>query len=435
MRIAPSNYVNFPSRFRLELTSIFTFAATGIQSLLLIAIASRSLNPSEMAKFLVSWSIVFTALLSLFGPLEALAPRFLTLANSASNSLEARSFMLKMHIASSILLTLVLPFVLSLIIDDWRLSPSSFAVLGIFVFSFGFFSYIKCEYIGRVNLGYVAKMSGFALVVFLFSFLLVPQIIEFSIFFIYLAMSGAYALPALITMRSRSNRFMPMKIRFLITSSSSFQYFKTYASVAVSGALGLIPGAIVLPIALRINVDDLVIVAYAAAVSLARGMFMATNSLSMAFSVRYARSLQQEDFAQFLRVQKRHYAVFSAGTIIFGVFAFMAGNFVTSKFIDSEVPLSSLQITMIFIGEGLLAATVVPRMSLISIEKVKSMSLVWIASSLIGLSAFLVPLQIEWRLVLYPVFIGFIALALLGGLFQRVTNDKDFILDKNIVEK
>jgi len=433
VRIALSKYVNLSSRFRLELTSIFTFASAGTQSLLLIAIASRNLSSPEMAIFLVSWSIVFTALLSLFGPLEALAPRFLTLANSASMNLDARSFMLKIHIASSILLTLTLPIVLSLIIDDWKLSPSTFAVIGIFVFSFGFFNYVKCEYIGRVNLVSVAKMSGFALVVFLFSFMFLAELLDFSISFFYLAMSSAYALSALFVVLGKLDRLAPKNVVLLIRSSSSLKYFKTYASVSVSGALGLIPGAIVLPIALRLNMEDLVIVAYAAAVSIARGMFMATNSLSMAFSVRYARSLQEANFSQFLRVQKTHYAVFAVSISSFGVFAYTAGEFLTSKFIDSDVPLSGLQLTFIFIGEGLLAATVVPRMSLITLEKVRNMSLVWIASSLLGLSAFLLPLQMEWKLVLYPVFIGLFALFLLEGLFYRVTKNANFILDETVI--
>lgn len=397
-------------RLERERSSLLIVVFAGIQAFLIVAVATRLLSAADAAVFLVAWSTLNTFALAVFAPMEAMAPAMVGAPESSGTVPDAqtnRVFMRRFYFASGVLCVAMAPLLAAFLSGD-----SSAALMGaaaLFLAAYTLTSYFRSRAFSSDRIPRAAALTALALVLWLLALAGVSAFLGLTVALLILTAAFALGVSPLLLSASavRSALSRPWRRQSCIAPTGGIRSLTVkYLHVAGSGLTMMVPPAIGLLLAAQIGTPAAVIVSYGGAVVLARGMFLGLGALSTSFTVRYAVSKQSADVAGYRRLFRYHTAILAAVVLAACVGAFVAGGWIITAYTGQPFALSTIQLVLVVLGEGLFTMAAIPRMILIIENRPGGMNLVWAVAALLSIGVMILPIEPVTRLVLAPLLAG-----------------------------
>lgn len=397
-------------RLERERGSLLIVVFAGMQAFLIVAVATRLLSAADAAVFLVAWSTLNTLALAVFAPMEAMAPAMVGAPESGGTVPDARTnraFMRRFYLMAGVAGALIAPALAAFLSGD-----SSAAVTGaaaLFLVAYTLTSYFRSRAFSSDRIPRAAALTGLALVLWLLALAVVSAFLGLSVALLILTAAFALGVSPLLLSASavRSALTRPWRQRPGDVPARDLRSLTVkYLHVAGSGLTMMVPPAIGLLLAAQIGTPAAVIVSYGGAVVLARGMFLGLGALSTSFTVRYAVSKQSSDVAGYRRLFRYHTAILAAVVLAAGLGAMVAGGWIITVYTGQPFALSTTQLVLVVLGEGLFTLAAIPRMILIIENRPGGMNVVWAIAALLSIGVMFLPIDPVTRLVWAPLVAG-----------------------------
>ena len=392
-----------------ERSAVLVVLFQGILSFLVVPVATGNLSSQDSSTFLIAWSTLNTAVLAVFGPVELMAPAIIDRSGTKRPTAQPNILLInRFYILAGIATALIVPIIVGLLTGDWDiylLVASAF-----FVVCYGAFSLFRSRTFGLDQIPRAATQTGLVLVIWLP--IVGIQILTGRVSISGLVAAGAIAYGgATLAMVTRSLKVLVKSGELIERDShpSDIGHFaRQYFNVAAAGLATLLMQSIGVLLAAVINAPPAVIVTYAGALVLVRGGFAALTSLATPFSVRYANYRKEGRWNQYLGLFAIHLSILVFTTAMACIAAATIGEEFLEFYTHQPSALGPGLLVLIFLGEGLIVLSIVPRLILVTEGQTRIMSVVFPLGAAISTAIMFIPIDQAVRLSVAP---------LAGGIF------------------
>jgi hypothetical protein len=327
--------------------------ALGMPSYVAFSVAGRSLAPNEFTIFVAFWTLINTVLLGFFSPIEAQGP-LLAATNGTPKAFNAN--LRQLSGAAGIYASAVL-----LCGQFFIFKPNAITsvILVFSTLSYLFWNEGRARLFGNRDLGSVFVSSLTYLVFFLVVFYSVSNLFPHEPLMYVLSLPLAWTFSNLALSRRRTNRSR----KFTSFGFQAPKHDKKYLVLALAGFVALVPSAQGLILAGKSLYEAGTFSSYVGIVMLTRLGLTVINSITPTISLAYMSDINNKIKRR--KLLSLHVFVFlGAAVVAVSGFIFLAKELLII-FLDTELTLSVGEITLVVLGECLLASTVATKTQLL----------------------------------------------------------------------
>lgn len=376
-------------------------------SFLIVSVGARTLSASSMAEFSVLWAAVNTIALSVLIPIEIYGPKLRAeLLRIEQNIGSLKSLISKMGIEAG-----ALTISLLLIAHVLHVFTATFiGVIGYITYVIGLCIYgvRKAQAIAIGDFRTNMKLSVVLFLTGLMGLLVYLQIDPSDGGWLFVV-AGIANLSALLFMRINRYQIEESHQKNEVLKRVKLRFHIRHLWVGSFLSLVLSNGAV--SVGLRVGVAPHLLVAYSASLNFVLVATTILNTVSMPILREAVDLISSSQRQKLLQLMKKALTGFLIAILSLCFIFPLIGNKLLNLYIGDQYSLSTMQILVIAVSEGLATMTVLPRIFLLALGKTESITKIWSYGAAIFLLVLFLPLEPLFRISIAPGTAGIAIIA------------------------